>query len=135
MTYLDTSVAMAHILAEDRQPPENLWGETLVTSRLLHYELWNRIHARGLTASHSEAVKSLIDRIATLELSPPVLSRALDPFPAPVRTFDALHLATLDFLCQQGQRPSLASYDDRMNRAALAMGIELYDLSIDDDED
>lgn len=40
MIYLDTSVALAHLLAEDRRPPEALWDETLVSSRLLEYELW-----------------------------------------------------------------------------------------------
>jgi hypothetical protein len=43
--YLDTSVALAQLLAEDRLPPERLWQETLVSSRLLEYEIWNRIHA------------------------------------------------------------------------------------------
>lgn len=37
MIYLDTSVALAHLLAEDRQPPASLWDETLVSSRLLEY--------------------------------------------------------------------------------------------------
>ena len=40
MIYLDTSVALAHLLAEDRRPPDALWKESLVTSRLLEYELW-----------------------------------------------------------------------------------------------
>ena len=44
MIYVDTSVALAHLLAEDRRPPEALWTEELVTSRLLEYELWNRLH-------------------------------------------------------------------------------------------
>jgi hypothetical protein len=52
--YLDTSVALAHLLAEDRSPPESLWQEPLIASRLLEYELWNRIHARGLGRSHGE---------------------------------------------------------------------------------
>ena len=39
MIYLDTSVALAHLLAEDRLPPVSLWHETLVSSRLLEYEL------------------------------------------------------------------------------------------------
>ena len=48
MIYLDTSVALAYLLAEDRTPPETLWREPLIASRLLEYELWNWIHARGL---------------------------------------------------------------------------------------
>jgi hypothetical protein len=36
--YLDTSVLLAHLLAEHRSPPDALWAETLVASRLLEYE-------------------------------------------------------------------------------------------------
>jgi predicted nucleic acid-binding protein len=125
LIYLDTSVALAHLLAEDRYPPEALWKESLVSSRLLEYEAWNRVHARGLTRSHGEPLRLLLGRVAFLELALPVLSRALEPFPAPVRTLDALHLASLDFLRAQGQRPALASYDDRMLAAARAMKIPL----------
>jgi hypothetical protein len=32
--YLDTSVALAHLLAEDCAPPESIWQEVLVASRL-----------------------------------------------------------------------------------------------------
>jgi hypothetical protein len=58
--YLDSSVALAHLLAEDRSPPESIWKETLVASRLLKYEVWNRIHARRLARSHGEAVRELL---------------------------------------------------------------------------
>jgi len=123
--YLDTSVALAQLLAEDRRPPEALWREPLVSSRLLEYEAWNRVHARGLTGSHGEPLRLLLGRVAFLELAPPVLARALEPFPASVRTLDALHLASLEFLRAQGQKPRLASYDDRMLAAARAMRIPL----------
>jgi predicted nucleic acid-binding protein len=92
LIYLDTSVALAHILAEDRSPPKSLWEANLVSSRWLEYELWVRIHARKLARSHSEAVRQLVDRVALLELVRPVLARALEPFPVAVRTLDALHL-------------------------------------------
>ena len=68
----------------------------------------------------------MIGRVALLELLPPVLARALEPFPTPVRTLDALHLASLDFLRQQGQAIQLASYDDRMLKAAAAMAVKIY---------
>ena len=69
MIYLDTSVALAHLLAEDRSPPEGLWQEQLIASRLLEYELWNRIHARGLGRSHGEETRLLIGRVALIELA------------------------------------------------------------------
>jgi predicted nucleic acid-binding protein len=119
--YLDTSVALAQLFAEDRRPPASLWSETLVSSRLLEYELWNRVNARGLAKAHDESVRGLLGRVAFVELARPVLDRALEPFPAPVRTLDALHLASMDFLRRQGQRVTLASYDERFTDAAKRM--------------
>jgi hypothetical protein len=126
--YLDSSVVLAQLLVEDRVPPERLWGEPLTASRLLEYEVWTRIHARRLGASHGEAVRALIGRIALIELASPVLLRALDPFPRPVRTLDALHLASIEFLRSHGQVPTLASYDTRLVAAARALKIPIYDL-------
>ena len=128
MIYLDTSVALAHLLAEDRSPPPSLWDETLVSSRLLEYELWNRLHARGLARSHGDHARELLQRLALLELAPPVLARALEPFASPVRTLDALHLASIEFLRERRQDIRLASYDTRMINAARRMGISVVEL-------
>lgn len=128
MIYLDTSVALAHLLAEDRVPPERLWHEPLISSRLIEYEIWTRIHARKLARSHSDDVRALLGRLALIELAPPVLARALEPFPKAVRTLDALHLASIDFLQKQGQSVTLASYDDRLINGARALRFPLYKL-------
>lgn len=128
MIYLDTSVALAHLLAEDRYPPASLWAETLVSSRLLEYELWTRIHARRLAKTHGDAVRALMGRVAFLEMIPEVLVRAREPFPAAVRTLDALHLASLHFLAEQGQGAALASYDVRLLDAARRMKFDLFPL-------
>lgn len=122
MIYLDTSVALAHLLAEDRHPPDGLWSEVLVSSRLIEYEIWTRLHARGLASSHGNAARDLLSRLAILELSPSVLARAREPFPLPVRTLDALHLASADFLRAQKQTVEIASYDERMSAVARRMG-------------
>lgn len=63
MIYLDTSVALAQLLAEVRRPPVSIWRETLVASRLLEYELWTRVNARGLARSHDELVRGLLGRL------------------------------------------------------------------------
>jgi predicted nucleic acid-binding protein len=128
LIYLDTSVVLAHLLAEDRLPPEGLWREPLISSRLIEYEIWTRIHARKLGRSHADEVRALLSRLAVIELSPPVLERALDPFPKPMRTLDALHLASMDFLRKQGQSVTLASYDDRLISGARALRFPLYKL-------
>ena len=126
MIYLHSSVALAHLLVEDRFPAEDLWRQQLVSSRLLEYEVWNRIHARRLDRSHGDAVRALIGSVALLELAPPVLARALDPFPIPIRTLDALHLSSIEFLRQRQQQVELASYDERLLAGARALRISLY---------
>jgi len=126
--YVDTSVALAHLFAEDRRPPASFWTEPLASSRLLEYEIRTRLHARGATPSRAEAAQEVIARISLLELAPIVLARALEPFPVSVRTLDALHLASCRFLQDRGQRVELASYDHRMTHAASALGIPLRDL-------
>ncbi len=128
MIYLDSSVALAHLLAEDRWPPDTLWRESLISSRLLEYEIWNQIHARKLARSHGDEVRALIGRVALVELSPPVLARALEPFPSPVRTLDALHLASMEFLRAHGQSIELASYDERLTAAARELRLPLFEL-------
>ena len=128
MIYLDTSVALAHLLAEDCLPPERMWKETLVSSRLLEYEIWVRIHALRLARSHGDHVRVLLGCMALIELSPSVLARALEPFPRPVRTLDVLHLASIDFLRRHGQVVRLASYDKRLLTTARAMRIPIFKL-------
>ncbi len=128
MIYLDTSVALAHLLAEDRTPPDSLWKQTLVSSRLLEYELWNRLHARGLGVTHGENARAMLQRLAFLELAPAVLARALEPFPVAVRTLDALHLGSIAFLREQRQQVMLASYDNRMLDAARLLDIPIAEL-------
>lgn len=128
MIYLDTSVALAQLLAEDTQPPGALWRESLVSSRLLEYEVWVRLHARGLGRSHADAAHDLLGRLAFLELTPPVLERSLEPFPVTVRTLDALHLSSMAFLRARGVKLALASYDARLSAAAAALGIPAFPL-------
>ncbi len=128
MIYLDTSVVLAGLLAEDRLLPNSIWQEPLISSRLLEYEVWNRIHARGLGRSHGDHVRALIARVALIELAAPVLARALEPFSVAVRTLDALHLASIEFLRSRRQTVELASFDERMLAAARALGIAIYQL-------
>jgi predicted nucleic acid-binding protein len=123
MIYLDSSVALAYLLAEDRFPPDTLWDQPLVSSRLLECEIWNRINAHQLQNSHGDAVRNLIDRVAIIEMVGPVLARALQPFPVPVRTLDAIHLSALEFIRAQKQSVELASYDERLVAAARLLGI------------
>lgn len=127
MVYLDSSVVLAQLFAEDRSPPQTFWAQPFVASRLLEFEVFNRVHARGAAASHADDARRLVDRVSLLEMSAQVLGRALLPFAQPVRTLDALHLATMDFLRAQGLGLVLATYDQRLAAAAVALGFPLAD--------
>jgi predicted nucleic acid-binding protein len=126
MIYLDSSVALAYLLAEDRYPPEKMWEESIVSSRLLECEVWNRINGQKLQTSHGDAARNLIGRVAMIEMVGPVLRRALQPFPVSVRTLDAIHLAAVEFIRAQGQTVQLASYDERLLAAARVLGIAIW---------
>jgi predicted nucleic acid-binding protein len=128
LIYVDTSVVLAQLLAEDRRPPSSLWRKALVSSRLAEYETRVRINAMGLEGSHSDPAQHLLMRLSMLELSPIVLARALESFPVPVRTLDALHLASIEFLRSRRLPVSLATYDERMTDAAKTLGIEIEPL-------
>lgn len=122
--YVDSSVVLAQLLVEDRRPDPSFWRqESIISSRLLEYETWTKINSHRLAHSHGGDVRRLFAGISMLELTPPILARALDPFPAPIRTLDALHLATIEFLRGIGQRPTLATYDRRLSGAAASLAI------------
>jgi hypothetical protein len=48
----------------------------------------------------------------------PVLTRALQPFPVPVRTLGAIHLAAFEFIRARKQNVQLANYDEGLVVAA-----------------
>ncbi len=83
------------------------------------------MHAYGLTDSHGNAARVLLTGIELVEIDRSALARALEPLPIPLRTLDALHLATMDFLHGASGAMELASYDDRLVAAAQALGIPL----------
>lgn len=99
-----------------------------MSSRLLEYEVWNRVHAYGLTGSHANEASVLLVGIELVEMEGPVLAGALEPPPTPLRPLDALHLATMHFRRGRTDAMGLASYDNRLAVPARALGIPLAGL-------
>ena len=128
MIYIDASVALAYLLAEARVPGSAFWNEPLVSSRLLEFEVWNRVHVRQPTFTRAGEVHRLLAGIQLIDMTRSTLARALNPFPLPVRTLDALHLATVDWLRNDGEVVELASFDNRLIAAAHALGIAIAPL-------
>jgi len=127
--YVDTSVILAWLLAEDARPAAAFWDKgPHVASRLVEYEAWVRLHAYGLAATHGDALAAALGRLDLFALDERVCARCRAPFPIAVRTLDALHLATADFLRCQGLAVQFATYDSRLGAAAVAMGFTLAGL-------
>jgi predicted nucleic acid-binding protein len=126
MIYLDTSVALAHLLAEERRPQADLWEQAVISSRLLEYEIWVRLNQLSLTRAQEEIGRALLNRIALIEMIPEILARAREEFPVAVRSLDALHLASAAFLIKEGLELQLATYDERMRAAARKLKIPVY---------
>lgn len=126
MVYLDASVALARIGGERIRPPEALWDERLISSRLLEYETWSRLEWRRLAGSHGPIAERLLERVSFIELVEPVVRGARRI--GALRTLDALHLASMLWLREQGADVRLASYDGRLNDAAEGAWIGLYPL-------
>ncbi len=125
MTYVDTSVVLAWVLREPIRPPPEFWGPHLATSRLTEYEAWVRLHSYGRAAADGGALRTTLLSLNTVELDVAACARCFSPFPVPVRTLDALHLAAADHLRAQGVSVDIATYDTRMCDAARALGFSM----------
>jgi predicted nucleic acid-binding protein len=128
MVYLDSSVAVAQLVVEDRRPSLDFWDQSLISSRLLEYEVLTKTHLPSTPPLARDAARTLVRRIALVELIPEIVARIHEPLPLVVRTLDALHIATMIFLLEQGVAIELASYDERLKSAATKVKIPLASL-------
>lgn len=128
MIYLDSCVVLAELLSEARRPAAGFWHQMLATSRLTHYEVFNRLCAYQADASVQADAAELLARVTVMELSADNLVRALEPYPVPVHTLDGLHLASAVALRHRGEGVAFATYDRRLAQAAAALDLDLYPL-------
>jgi len=130
--YLDTSAVLAWILhgSEVLRPLEG--EEQVASSRLLWTESSRVIH-RGLQMGRLEPAvatearhnfQRLAAGIAQLELGEAVFMRAEGPYPLPVSTPQALHLASAELWLEgeSGASLSVWTLDDQMNHCAAQLG-------------
>ena len=103
IAYLDTSALLRLVLREAGALEDLRSCEALVSSELLAVEALRTIDRRplqgALTAEEAAArrlvVTEWLEAVDLVVLQRPILARACDPFPVPLGTLDALHLATL----------------------------------------
>jgi predicted nucleic acid-binding protein len=126
--YIDSSVVLAKLFTEDRNAPDSFWLQDMVSSRLLEYDVWTRVHSRKLNDALGVRTRFLISHINFVEMTPAALSRALQPFPTGLRTLDTLHLASMEYLRSLGNAVTLASFDRRLVDAARTLQIAIYEV-------
>ncbi len=87
-----------------------------------------RVHTLGRGATHGAATASTLARLDLVALNEATCARCHTPFPVPVRTGDALHLAAACFLREQAEEVEFATYDARLAVAAGALGFRMAPL-------
>lgn len=90
--------------------------------------MYSRLHREERSDLRLVRAAELIGVPLTLDLSAEVLERARHPFPVPLRTLEALHLASADWLRREGFTVDFATYDERLRQAALVMGFPVAEM-------
>ncbi len=132
IAYLDASVLLRVLLGQPNRLAE--WPDILlgVGSALVEVECLralDRLRLReGLPPEElvvrREAVYRLTAEMEVVEPTWPVLRRASQPFPTPLGTLDAVHLATaLLWRDSRGEGLALATHDRALALAARASGL------------
>ena len=130
-TYLDSSVVLRVVLREE-EALGLAKGHRYFTSELTHVETLRTLDRmrfrKGITDAELSAYRqtaiAMLHGIDRARITPEILSRAADPFPTPLGTLDAIHLATALLWNQASEGPlSFATHDKELAMAARACGI------------
>jgi predicted nucleic acid-binding protein len=134
IAYLDASVLLRVLLGQPDRLPEWPDIELGVGSALVEVECLRALDRLRLRedlkpedlAVRREAVYRLTAGMQVVEPTWPVLRRAGQPFPTPLGTLDALHLATaLLWRDTRGEDLVLATHDRALALAARASGLRV----------
>jgi len=132
IAYLDSSVALRHILNGEATIRHAFAVGSVVSSELLEIECRRVIHRCRLEGELTDdAVVAAMGRLdavlaglSLIGLSTKVKRRAMDAFPVSVKTLDALHLASALVLAESSPEEAILvfTHDAAMNRCAKALG-------------
>ncbi len=133
MTYVDASVLLRPLLDQEAPlDPRRLHPG--VTSRIARVEVFRaleRVFLQGHIRERSylvrlEAAHAMLKRIAVAELERGILDRAEGSMPTPLKSVDAIHLATaMHFRDVSGDPLLIATHDRALAAAARANGFEV----------
>jgi predicted nucleic acid-binding protein len=138
IAYLDTSALLRLVLGESGALPGLRSCQALVSSELLAVEALrtiDRLRLQGSlsaeeAASRHATISEWLEAVDLVLLQRPVLARASEPFPTPLGTLDALHLATaLVWRDRIGQPLVVATHDGTLALAARLSGFDVLGVS------
>ena len=134
IAYLDTSALLRLVLAEPGAVEGLRSCAGLVSSELLAVESMrtlDRLRLQGVLSleeavSRRALVGEWLEAVDLVLLQRPVLARASEPFPTPLGTLDAIHLATaLVWRDRMRQELVLATHDRDLALAGRSFGLEV----------
>jgi predicted nucleic acid-binding protein len=134
IVYLDTSALLRLVLRETGALDDLRASEALVSSELTAVEslrtidrlrLQNALSAEEAAARRT-AVTEWLEAVDLVLVQRPILARASEPFPTPLGTLDALHLATaLVWRDRMHRTLVMATHDGGLALASRSFGIEV----------
>jgi predicted nucleic acid-binding protein len=137
IAYIDASVLLRIVLGQEDllgEWPEIERGVTSVLSEVECLRTLDRRRARGLLPAEvyperRGLVLAFLSRMERVEITRSVLTRAAAPFPTPLGTLDALHLATaLAWRATRDQDLVMTTHDVELGVAARAEGFVVLGL-------
>lgn len=130
--YLESSAVVAAVLDGDAEARQAVEGEGQRFASALTFAESARAVLRARLAGQLDfnGERTILRRLRRIEercevaaISAPILARASRPFTVePVRTLDAIHLATVDLLGELPQLVTIVTRDRRIRENAIAMG-------------
>ena len=134
IAYLDASVILRLILGEPNKLAEWKRVKTGVASALTEVECLRTLDRLGRSAvlndweiaARREEVYRLLEGVEVVDVSRPILRRASEPFPTPLGTLDAIHLATaVAWRDATASDLVLATHDKALAIAARSLGLQV----------
>jgi predicted nucleic acid-binding protein len=135
LVYIESSALVAALFEQDARSQAIISAATRLVSSALTFAEANRALIRArlagrLTSAQEQlAVRGLATfarRCAIIAVSDDVLRRASRPFPRePVRTLDAIHLASVELLEEPPPLVTVLTRDSRVRANAESMGFAL----------
>jgi predicted nucleic acid-binding protein len=134
IVYVDSSALLRVVFRQGGALDELRKCDLLIASELLVVESLRTVdRLRAINALSTEnaaarraVVGEWLESIDLVTLQRPILARASEPFPTPLGTLDALHLATaLVWRERTGEPLVMATHDDALAVAARSFGFEV----------